>query len=66
MNKKFLNAIVNKWTGVNKIQKRIHGIKGSQYRRAEKNEQEFVISLQVETDTRGVRMGGNRRKDNAV
>jgi hypothetical protein len=51
---------------VNKIQRRIHGIKGSQYRRVEKNEQEFVISWQVETETRGVLMGGNRRKDNTV
>lgn len=51
---------------MNKIQRRIHGIKGSQYRRAEKNEQEFVINWKVETDTRGVLMGGNRRKDNAV
>ena len=64
MNIKFLAGIVNKWTGVNGIQRRIHGIKGSQYKRAEKNEKEFVISWQVET--RGVLMGGNRRKDNAV
>jgi len=41
-------------------------MKESHYRRAEKNEQEFVISLKVETDIRGVLMGGNRRKDNAV
>jgi hypothetical protein len=51
---------------VNKIQRRISGMKESHYRRAEKNEQEFVISLKVETDIRGVLMGGNRRKDNAV
>lgn len=66
MNMKFLDGIVNKLTAVNKIQRRIQGIKGSQYRRAEKNEQEFVISWKVETDTRGVLMGRNRRKDNAV
>ena len=63
---KFLDGIVNKWIGVNKIHRRIHGIKGSQYRRAERNEQEFVISWKVEKETRGVLMGGNRRKDNAV
>lgn len=51
---------------MNKIQRRIHGIKGSQYRGAEKNEQEYVISWKVDTVTRGVLMGGNRRKDNAV
>jgi hypothetical protein len=51
---------------VNKIHRRIHGIEGSQYRRAEKNEQEFVISWKVETDIRGVLMGGSKRKDKAV
>lgn len=51
---------------MNKIQRRIQGIKGSQYGRVEKTEQEFVISWKVETDTRGVLMGGKRRKDNAV
>lgn len=51
---------------MNKIQRRIPGIKGSHYRRAQKNEQEFAISWQVETDTRGVLVGGNRRNDNVV
>ena len=63
---KFLDSIVNKWNGVNKMQRRIHGIKGSQYRRAEKNEQESVIHWKVDTDTKGVLMRGYRRMDNTL
>ena len=48
------------------MQRRIHGIKGSQYRRAEKNEQESVIHWKVDTDTKGVLMRGYRRMDNTL